>query len=96
MGDIFRKTFAWLVGLGPLNRPFLIYQPTTINKKPVTLRMWFFTLVKVCTERIKNVQHHPLKPNRSHFIAILLASSKGLKVVFSPHNRAKTSRKCLS
>ena len=32
MGTIFRKNFAWFGELGPNFKPFLIYQPTVINK----------------------------------------------------------------
>ena len=33
MSDVFQKDFAWFGGLGPKSKPFLIYQPTTINQK---------------------------------------------------------------
>ena len=33
MGNIFKKYFAWFVGLGPKSRPLIIYQPTTIYRK---------------------------------------------------------------
>ena len=35
MGYVFRKYFAWFEGLGCISRPFLIFPPTRINKKPI-------------------------------------------------------------
>ena len=33
--------------LGPKSRPFLIYQPTAINQKPVMMNLWFYNEVMV-------------------------------------------------
>ena len=35
MENIFRKNFILHGGLGLKSRPFLIYQPTAINQKPI-------------------------------------------------------------
>ena len=51
--------------------------------------LWFFALLKVSTEMIKN-NKYLLKINRSHYIVILLDSLKDLELVFSLHNEAKT------
>ena len=75
-------------------RHFLIYRPITIKQKPVMVSnqrpsWWDFLYFSRCALRkFKNIQH-PQKCNRSHHIAILLASSKSLEVVFMLHNRAK-------
>ena len=31
----------------------LVYQTTLINLKPITISLWFFTLLNVCTETVK-------------------------------------------
>ena len=75
-------------------RHFLIYRPITIKQKPVMVSnqkpsWWDFLYFSRCALRkFKNIQH-PQKCNRLHHIAILLASSKSLEVVFMLHNRAK-------
>ena len=77
-------------------RHFLIYQPITIRQKPVMVSnqkpsLWdgdFLYFSRCALRKIKNIQH-PQKCNRLHHIAILLASSKSLEVVFILHNRAK-------
>ena len=53
MGYVFRKYFAWFEGLGCISRPFLIFPPTRINKKPIIISFRFFTLFKECTSVIK-------------------------------------------
>ena len=53
-----KRYFAWLSGLDSTYRPFLIYQPTTINQKPITMDLWRLTLLKESTEAIKNGKHH--------------------------------------
>ena len=39
MGNIFRKCFEWLVGLGPNSRPFSIYQ---LEKQFLNNQVWSF------------------------------------------------------
>ena len=38
--------------------PFQIYQPTTINQKPITMSLYFFTFLRVYTETIKKWKDH--------------------------------------
>ena len=63
MKNISKKRFAQIGGLGPKSRPFLIYQTTAINQKPIIMRLGFFTVLKVCSKTIKNSKHHLLKIN---------------------------------
>ena len=84
MGNVFRKYFAWFEGLGCISRPFLIFPPTRINKKPIIISFRFFTLFKECTSAIKNTEYHLLKKkkknnnnnrkNRLYYVAILSKS----------------------
>ena len=60
----FKKDFTLFGGLGPKSRPFLIFQPTTLNPNPTIMKFGFFTLLKVCTKIIKNSKHYLLKINR--------------------------------
>ena len=53
MGNIFRNSLAWFGGQGPNFMPFFTYQPTTINRKPIAMRLWLFTLLKVALRRSK-------------------------------------------
>ena len=64
MGYVFRKYFAWFEGLGCISRPFLIFPPTRINKKPIIISFRFFTLFKECTSAIKNTEYHLLKKKK--------------------------------
>ena len=68
--NILRRHFSWFGGLIPTSRPFLIYLPTVINQKSITMCSWIFTILKVCTEAIKNSKHHLLKKYSSHYIGI--------------------------
>ena len=54
MGNIFRKDFAWLGGLGPKSRPYLIYHPNTINQNKIMMILRLFDLLKECAKKIKN------------------------------------------
>lgn len=71
MGKILGENVAWFrinfTGLGSKFRPFSIYQHTLISQKPFIISLWFFTLLKVRIEAIKNSKHHQLKVNRSHY-----------------------------
>ena len=77
-------------------RHFLMYRPITIKQKPVMVSnqkpsWWdgdFLYFSRCALWKFKNIQH-PQKCNRLHHIAILLALSKSLEVVFILHNRAK-------
>ena len=64
MGYVFRKYFAWFEGLGCISRPFLIFPPIRINKKPIIISFRFFTLFKECTSAIKNTEYHLLKKKK--------------------------------
>ena len=44
-GNIIRKYFQWLGGLGPKSRPFIIFQPTTIYQKPILMSLCIFAFV---------------------------------------------------
>ena len=68
--NILKKIIVWFGGLHSRSKTFLIYYPTTINQKP-NLILQLFTILKVCTETIKNSEHHLLKINRSHYFVIL-------------------------
>ena len=74
MGNILKKHFTWFGGLGPKSRLFLIYQPTTINQKLITISWWFFILWKSFTKTIESSKHHQLRINKLHYTAILLSS----------------------
>ena len=74
IGSIFREYLARFRGLSPKSRPFLIYQPITINQEPVMLRFWFLAILKMSTEIIKT--KHQLKITRSCCIAILSKSAR--------------------
>ena len=89
MSNIVRKIFAWFGGLGPISRPFLVYQPAKINQKPILISFWFFTLLNVRTESFKNNNHHLLKCNKSHYNAISWKSLSSL------HNKAKNELEML-
>ena len=71
LGNILKGNLAWFWGLGSKFSPFLIYQSTTINEIPIMISWLFFTLLKVCTETIKNLKYHLLKIGRLQYIAIL-------------------------
>ena len=43
-----------------------MYQSTAINEKLIMIILWVL-LLKVCTKILKNIKHHPLKINRSHY-----------------------------
>ena len=66
----FRKYLEWFGSMGPKSR-YLIYKPTAINRKPITMCLWFLPLLKVRTEAIKNSEHHLLLIYWLHYIAIL-------------------------
>lgn len=34
------------------------YQPTAFNQKPIMVGLWFFTLLKLFAETIKNSKYH--------------------------------------
>ena len=55
-------------------RPFLMYQPATVNQDPIMISLWFFTLLKECIKTIKNSKYHLLKINRFLYIDILSVS----------------------
>lgn len=60
MGNISSQYFPWFGGLDRKSIAFLIYQPIAINQKPNMTSLWFFTLLKVCTETIKNREHYDM------------------------------------
>ena len=49
---------------------------------------WFYTLLKVSTEKIKYGKYHLLLINKSHYILILLKSLKGQEIISSLEIRA--------
>ena len=53
------------------SRTFLFLQHTTINQIANMMSFELFTLLKECTETIKNSEHHQLKINRSYCIVSL-------------------------
>lgn len=63
MSNIFSKYFAWFWNF----KPFLIYQPTVNNQKPIMMGWWFYSF-ELCNETIKNSKHHLLKINWLHYI----------------------------
>ena len=83
MGNILKKNFTWFGGLSPKCGSFLSYQPNAINQKPTMMRLWLFTLLKVCIETIKNSKHHELKINRLH--------GQNLKIMKRPGNDFQSS-----
>ena len=66
MDKTFRKYLARFGGLGSRSKPFLIYQTTTINQKLILMSLWLFTLLKLCTEALKNSKHDLLKTKRNN------------------------------
>ena len=70
VGNIFRKNVSLIGGLGPKSRHFLIYQPIAINLEPIMMTLWFFMLLKMCTEMTKNSKHQ-LEIHILHYTAIL-------------------------
>lgn len=55
---VFREDFAWYGGLALKARPILVYKPTTINKKPILMSLWYFNFSKVYTETTQNSKHN--------------------------------------
>ena len=49
MSNVFREYFTRIAGLDRKLSPFLIYQPTAINQKPITIIRSVLTLLKVCS-----------------------------------------------
>ena len=67
---------------------FINYQPTAINQKPNTMRMYFIGLLKVFIDKINNRKNHPLKMNIAlycHFLKL----KRCLELICSFHNKAK-------
>lgn len=48
---------------------FLSYQGITVAQKPIMI--FFLTLLEVCIQRIKDIEHCLIKMNRPHNIGIL-------------------------
>ena len=93
MCNNFKKKIAWFRGLAPKSRPFLIYQPTAINQKPVIMSFRFF-FIKLCTEMLKTNKHQ-LKTSRLHYVFISSKSCKSLELFFSFHNNGKNKLEML-
>lgn len=41
MGNILKKILVWFELPDTKSRHFLIYQPTTMNQKPIMMSLWF-------------------------------------------------------
>ena len=53
MGTVLRKCLHVLENWILKSKPFLIYQHTVINEKPIMMSLRLFTLLKMCPETIK-------------------------------------------
>ena len=81
LGNISHDLEDWVLN------PFLIYQSTTINRKPIVMSLWFFTLFKMYPETIKKVNIYDKNiALYSQFIKII----KDLELVSTFRKRAKT------
>ena len=58
MTNVFRETFACFEGLGPKCRPSLIHKSTAVNQQPIMMSLWFFTLLKICTDMTMKNNYH--------------------------------------
>ena len=76
---------------GSKTQVFSVYQATTIIQKLTMMRVWLFTLLKMCTDTIKSSKHYLLKTtcNMWHHVAILSKSQRSLELVSSLQDRAK-------
>ena len=94
MGYVFRKYFAWFEGLGCISRPFLIFPPTRINKKPIIISFRFFTLFKECTSAIKNTEYHLLKKKKKKKTTTTTEKTDCIMLLFYQNHTFRIGNSC--
>ena len=62
INSFFRKSFAWIGGLGINTKPFLIYEPV----KWIENQIWVPGFLLISRSTLRHRKHHLLKINRSH------------------------------